>query len=121
MTIYIEEEGSRLNDYDFEECLKYAPFNKEDVEEILACSPGEADGDHWYYIVKLKDGKFGYVTGSCDYSGWGCQEDGDGKIADTLIEAVNYAERYEWRGPNEDLRKNLLEQAEGKAPYGLKL
>lgn len=113
MTIEIEKElYERMDDYDFKECMKYAPFKLEEVLGILACFPGEADGDSWEYIVQLKNGKYGYVTGSCDYTGWGCKEGGDGKNAETVDEAISYAP--------EDRREMLKLQIDGKQPYALK-
>lgn len=112
MTIHIEKEGSRLDDYDFKECAKYAPFQIWDIEDILACWPGEADGDNWDYIVKLKNGTFGWITGGCDYTGWGCQENGEGKHAKTAEEAIFFAP--------EERRDNLRKQVDGSAPYALK-
>jgi len=114
MTVIITDEGSRLNDYDFRECLKYAPFNKEDVKDILAMVAGGADGDAWHYIVELKNGKFGYITGWCDYTGWGCQEGGDGFLCDTLAEAIEKAPEK-----NKNVRATLKNQIEGKESYGV--
>ena len=30
------------------------------------------------FVLKLKDGRFAYLTGWCDYTGWGCQDGGAG-------------------------------------------
>lgn len=123
MTIHIEQEGNRMDDYDFNECLKYAPFKKEEVEEIIACSPGGADGESWHYIVLLKKGRYGYVTGWCDYTGWGCREGGNGSIHGTAQEAVDQTKSSTWDDrPEEDekLRKNLIGQVKGVTPYGIR-
>lgn len=106
-------EGSRLDDFDFNECLKYAPFEKGDVSEIIACWPGEADGEKWHYIVELKNKEYGYVTAWCDYSGWGCQEGGEGFKAKTIKEIFKKIE-------NKEVRENLENQCSGNAPYALK-
>ena len=40
MTILLPNDGkNRIDDYDFNECMKYAPFKIDDVKEIIACSP----------------------------------------------------------------------------------
>ncbi len=102
----------RLNDSDFQECLKYAPFKLEEVDSILACWPGAADEEYWEYIVKLKDGNYGWVNGGCDYTGWGCQESGEGGVATSTESAILLAP--------EKKRENLRKQVDGSAPYGLR-
>jgi len=59
-------------DYDFCACLEYnaQPFNLLDVERALAVIEGEHDGPDWHWIVVLRDGRFVYLTGGCDYTGW---------------------------------------------------
>ncbi len=49
------------------------PVLREDIAEVLASVNGENDGDSWICIVKMKDGRFACVEGSCDYTGWDCQ------------------------------------------------
>lgn len=116
--VHIEKEGSRLDDYDFKECMKYAPFKIEEVEDIIACVNGEADGPSWHFICKLKDGRYGYVTGSCDYTGWGCQESGDGNVG-TLEEVLEKAPEEDGYGVPRLVRATLKTQIEGTQPYGL--
>jgi hypothetical protein len=59
-------------------------FTRDDVSEIIALADGENDGDNWLIVVKLKDGRVGFVSAGCDYTGWGCQESGSSKVANTL-------------------------------------
>ena len=118
MIIKIEKDGDRKDDYDFKECMKYAPFEIKDVSEILACVPGEADGPSWHYIVKLSSGDYGYVTGSCDYTGWGCQESGDGKQEKTLKKVLIHAPEEDGYSEKRLVRKILENQIKGKEPYG---
>lgn len=85
----------KLNNQDWEEVFKYAtptvckaghthgpsqvlgdnvsiaPFTREDVDEIIAMSDGENDGESWIGVFKLKDERYAYIEGSCDYTGWG--------------------------------------------------
>lgn len=118
MTTHVTDEGSRMNDYDFKECMKYAPFAIEDVKDILACVAGEADGPNWHYIVELKNGQYGYVTGGCDYTGWGCQENGSGKLG-TLEECLNESPIEDGYGMKRNVRETLQAQIDGKEPYGV--
>ena len=71
-------------DYSWGEAFSYAPFNLDDVAEVLHYEEGENDGDSWVGVFKLKDGRYGYVDAWCDYTGWDCQAGGDGAIRDTF-------------------------------------
>lgn len=46
------------------------PFTREDVVRVVALH--EDPGDEWsgVAVVELRDGRFGYVSGGCDYTGW---------------------------------------------------
>ncbi len=73
--IHVERQGNNMahTDLDLKDCLEYnvqANFVYEDIKEILANVPGEADGPEWHWIVQLKDNKFFLIEGNCDYSGW---------------------------------------------------
>ena len=72
------------NDYSWKEAVSYAPFAMDFVEEVLYSSEGENDGESWIAVVRLTDGRFGYVDAWCDYTGWDCQAGGDGAISDTF-------------------------------------
>lgn len=115
-------EENRLKDYDLEECAKYLEgedgFN--DIVESLACVSGENDGPDWHYVVKLKDGKYAYIQAGCDYTGWGCQESGTSKIGDTIEEVLIEAPLTdEWNDRKTPIKQQLLDQINGKQPYGL--
>lgn len=57
---------------DWGEVFKYAEgFTIDDVAEVLGSVDGEGDHGDWTAVLKLKDGRFGYVTAGCDYTGWG--------------------------------------------------
>ncbi len=118
----IENDGKRTDDYDFKECMKYAPWKDEDIADIIACVPGESDGPDWHYLCRLKDGKFGYVHAGCDYTGWGCQEGGDGVITDTLaeiLEKIPDTEQYNYPSKEKSIRGTIKAQVEGREPYGV--
>lgn len=65
-------------------------YASEDVDEILALEEGENDGPEWVGLFKMKDGKYLTVRAGCDYTGWGCQEDGNSDVSDTLEDAVHF-------------------------------
>lgn len=73
-----------IRDEDWVAAMWYAPFDIIDVDEVIYSSDGCNDGDNWVGVFRLKNGKFGYVSAGCDYTGWDCQAGGDGDIADTL-------------------------------------
>lgn len=57
---------------DWKETFKYAvDFTRHDVESVIASVDGYKDGPHWVGLFRLKDGRVGYVTAWCDYTGWG--------------------------------------------------
>ena len=70
-------------DYDLDACLQYnpQPFTIHDIEKVLAVWEGENDGDDWRWVIQLKShlqvegqtGKYVYLQGGCDYTGWDCQ------------------------------------------------
>jgi hypothetical protein len=60
------------------------PFSVADVAEILALSEGVADEEDWLGAFRLSDGRFVFVSAWCDYTGWGCQDGGVARVADTL-------------------------------------
>lgn len=102
--------------------LEYNPqknLSKSDIDVIVAEVTGENDGAHWYWIIQRKDGKFQYITGGCDYTGWDCQSHADAsELFETAEEALAQApekEEYYARYP----RIALKLQLEDKMPFGL--
>lgn len=98
-TITIED----LAEYDWNEALNYAQFSVDQIESIIASSEGENDGDYWLLVVHLKDGRFGYLSAGCDYTGWDCQAGGDSYIAPSL------AELQRWNMTSRDRRRLGME------------
>ena len=46
------------------------PYNLLDVKRVLAVVEGEHDGADWHWIIALRDGRYAYTSGGCDYTGW---------------------------------------------------
>lgn len=67
----------------FDNTTDIATFSREDVEEITAMQDGENDGPSWIIYGKLKDGRWFYAEGGCDYTGWDCQAGNSGAVAAT--------------------------------------
>jgi hypothetical protein len=62
--------------YDFSETHKGAGFPREDIERVEAAHGENGDGNEWSggFIMRMKDGRRVYISGWCDYTGWGCQD-----------------------------------------------
>jgi hypothetical protein len=81
-------------DYDLEACLEYNPqdlFNIKDIDKVLAVHMGENDGDDWRWILQLKDNRFVFLQGGCDYTGWDCQSWATSRSGDTAEAVAEYA------------------------------
>lgn len=74
-----------MGSYDWKEVMKYAVgFDMAAIDRVLYTRDGEPDGDAWLLLATLKTGGYGFVEASCDYTGWGCQEGGNGGVVETL-------------------------------------
>lgn len=60
------------------------------VAAVLASRDGENDESAWMGVFLLKDGRYLYAEGSCDYTGWDCQAGNSLTVARTLRELVIY-------------------------------
>ncbi len=98
-------------DYDFEAAFEYNPqYNLDiaDVVKILAVWEGENDGDAWRWIVSLKNGKFAYLHGSCDFTGWDCQSGLSNDQGENPFDLVALED-------NLDVQKSLMKQLRRKS------
>lgn len=80
-------------DDDLYECLHYNPqtFDIDNIKQVLAVHEGKNDGDDWRWVVALKNGKFAFLQGGCDYTGWDCQSWATSDIYDNPEEAAKGA------------------------------
>jgi hypothetical protein len=68
--------------YDFQETLKGESIERTDIKKIIEAygvtEPACCDdcGGEWAggFLLHMKSGKYIFVTGWCDYTGWGCQD-----------------------------------------------
>lgn len=40
------------------------------VTEVYAKDEGERDLENWVCVFKYEDGRYGYLSAGCDYTGW---------------------------------------------------
>lgn len=78
-------------DYDLAACLEYNPqgaFVVEDIQKVLAVYEGKNDEEDWRWVLRLKDGRYVFLQGGCDYTGWDCQSWATHGFAETPEEAA---------------------------------
>lgn len=99
------------------QCNPQSSIIEKDIDVIVAEVCGEADGADWHWIVQRKDGKFQYLTGGCDYTGWDCQSSlKSSSLCDTALEAANLVD------PESDSRRVkevLIKQLNGELPFAI--
>lgn len=87
-------------DYDLRACLEYNPqeFTIFDIETVLAVWTGENDGDDWRWVIKVTkecakkhDGRYVFLMGGCDYTGWDCQSWATSQFDKTPLKAAHRA------------------------------
>jgi hypothetical protein len=117
-TVYVESEGSRLNDSDLKSCVEYNLDQSvlSDAKDVLATVAGANEGDDWYWVLLMKEGNFSLVQGGCDYTGWDCQSSATVVYADTAYAAVALARLDRDSRP---ILSSLIGQLSGEIPYGL--
>jgi hypothetical protein len=103
-------------DYDLSACLDYNPqdtFSIESIQRVHAVWEGDNDGPAWRWVLELKDGRFAYLQGGCDYTGWDCrsyafhhivesaeqaaQQDEEQSVIDDLLRQIEQGKDLTWR------------------------
>lgn len=79
-----------LNEYDWREAMEYCDWITSDVAEIIAMDEGENEGANWIMVVRLKDGRFGFLSAGCDYTGWDCRAGGNSDTRNTLDDLIRW-------------------------------
>lgn len=78
-------------DYDLKSCLDNnsdVGIKPSDISIVLAVCEGENDGQPWYWVLQLNDGRFASLRGWCDYTGWDCQSGASIEFFDTARAAA---------------------------------
>ena|SRR3990167_4569033 len=90
----LDEYDKKGIDYNLVACLENNPqkgFGVDDIQQVLGVWEGEHDGDDWRWILSLKDGRFVFLQGGCDYTGWDCQSWAKSNFTTTALEAAEFA------------------------------
>ena len=75
----------------------YGPFSEagileKDIDEVLHFWSSEDDdgwdGESVMIVARLTDGRWVYIEGSCDYTGWDCQAGAEAFYASSEAELV---------------------------------
>lgn len=107
--------------YDFDETLRGTSIERTDIKRVVAAhgvtEAGccDACGGEWSggFLLEMKDGKFVYVHGWCDYTGWGCQDGTGRKDLDAIPDDLKTLDNNEhWETTLPDLQK-YIETGEG--------
>lgn len=80
-------------DYDLSVCLDCndIEIKPDHISAVLAVWEGENDGDDWRWVVSLHDGRFAFIQGGCDYTGWDCQSWATCEFAETPEAAAQFS------------------------------
>ncbi len=98
-------------DYDLRACLEYnpQPFDIFDIKKVVAVFEGERDKEDWRWIIKLtpqaakkNGGRFAYLQGGCDYTGWDCQSSANSRFTPTALKAAEYSKNGEFSNWEDD-------------------
>jgi hypothetical protein len=107
--------------YDFDETLKGTAIDRADISRVIAAyGVTEAAccddcGGEWSggFLLEMKSGKYVFVHGWCDYTGWGCQDGTGREDFDTVPELKQLHDKLEdWETSLPDLQK-FIETGEG--------
>jgi hypothetical protein len=98
--------------YDFSESVNRAGLQREQIARVIAAwGSGEGQGEdaghyrwaeqgvtEWRggFLCELRAGGFVYITGWCDYTGWGCQDGVEVVAFDALPDLATLPPPTEW-------------------------
>lgn len=120
----VHHEGDYIMSYarsDFSESMDRATITPDKIDKVLAAWGESTEGyGEWSggFLLKLKDGRFAYLTGWCDTTGWGCQ---DGASIDYFDKKPKLSkcnnEEAQWDDAPADLNKWLADGADHDKIY----
>lgn len=105
--------------YDFKETLNGVGIDRSEVKKVVAAygvteeSCCDDCGGEWSggFLLLLRSGKYVFMTGWCDYTGWGCQDGTERHDYDVKPDLATldqgYGKKKEWETSLPDLQKFL--------------
>lgn len=81
-------------DYNLQAALENNPqenFTADNILNVMAVFEGENEGAEWAWVVKLTSGRFAYIQGGCDFTGWDCSSHLNSIIEFKPLRAVTHA------------------------------
>lgn len=129
-TIHLTEEEYnnpiRKPDGDLLSALRNNPtfIDIEHIKTLLACVPGEADGNHWFWVCRLENYSIKYILieAACCYTGWDCQSHVNVELnqcVECLIDESSIIDNVE-RKNSKNIKIQLKRQVRGTQPYGIR-
>lgn len=114
---------SSYTSYDFKESVRQK-IEPSEIENVIAAWGNvdregaccDACGGEWSggFLLKLKDSRFAYLSGWCDYTGWGCQDGTNITFYDVQPELSSLEEHPADKWDMEPTDLNAWLQAGGK-------
>lgn len=91
--------------YDFSESVAQAEgFAWNDIEAAEAAWGEHGDYAEWTggFLLRLKDGRYAYIEGWCDTTGWGCQDGVETTIFDERPDLAKLSMGYDGKPAERD-------------------
>ena len=77
------------DNYDLMAACRENGIQHDDIAGVVLEITGENDEYSWHWLVSLSDGRFAYITGWCDYTGWDCKSGAERFDASSLDSALS--------------------------------
>lgn len=96
--------------YDFSESLEHVGIEESNVARVIAAWGDSPEGyGSWEggFLMLLENGRYAYLTGWCDTTGWGCQDGADITYFDSAPSLADISEDVDWDIDPSDLNLAL--------------
>lgn len=92
MLPWLEKDGPMIdwNDYNWKCVLEEVKLDADNIVATPLADEGENDGDDWIAVVKLRDGRWAFISAGCCYTGWDAMARGRIEYAHTYHYLVRW-------------------------------
>lgn len=92
---------------DLSESLSRVQIERADIAHVVAAWGGPEEWDGWQggFLLHMRTGGYVYVTGWCDYTGWGCQDGAEVTAYAQEPPLESLGAQFEWDRDPADLNK----------------